>query len=114
MKFRASLASGLLSSVLAASAFAGSDKNLTSETTAEAPVPFRFSAEFDLEQTYIGGADVQRGARDVNDLDEYYSNLRFVFTPRIKFGILRLGAQWERFSFGFPDGGEQLPNTLQA
>src|SRR5437870_1335746 len=73
-----------------------------------------FFAEFDLEQTYIGGADVQRGARDVNNLDEYYSNLRFVYTPRIKFGILRLGAQWERFSFGFPDGGQQLPNTLQA
>ena len=49
-----------------------------------------------------------------NDFDEYYSNLVFVYTPRIKFGILRLGAQWERYSFGFPDGGQQLPNTLQA
>jgi hypothetical protein len=25
-----------------------------------------------------------------------------------------LGAQWERYSFDFPDGGQQLPNTLQA
>jgi len=50
----------------------------------------------------------------VNDLDEYYSNVDFIYTPRIKFGILRLGAQWERYSFGFPNGGQQLPNTLQA
>ena len=50
----------------------------------------------------------------VNDFDEYYSNLAFIYTPRIKFGILRLGAQWERYSFGYPDGGQQLPNTLQS
>ena len=76
--------------------------------------PYKFPAEFTIEQAYLGGADVQRGTRSVKDFDEYYSNLVFVYTPRIKFGILRLGAQWERYSFGFPDGGQQLPNTLQA
>src|ERR1041384_2150105 len=29
-------------------------------------------------------------------------------------GYLRLGAQWERYSFGFSETGQQLPNTLQA
>ena len=100
--------------LLSLSSFAGP---VTESAPAEAEVeenPFKFSAEFTLEQAYLGGGEVKRGNRSVNDLDEYYSNLLFVYTPRISVGILRLGAQWERFSFGFPDGGEQLPNTLQA
>ena len=36
-----------------------------------------------------------------------------MLTPRIKFGVLRLGAEWERFSFGLPQGAA-LPNTLQS
>ena len=49
----------------------------------------------------------------VNDFDEIDSNLRLVLTPRTKLGVLRLGAEWERFSFGFPEGAA-LPNTLQS
>ena len=36
-----------------------------------------------------------------------------MLTPRFKLGVLRLGAEWERFSFGLPDGAA-LPNTLQS
>jgi len=93
----------------------GGDKEIaapTSETTVEEP--YKFSAEFELEQAYLGDSDVQRGGRKVDDFDEYYSNLLFVYTPRVKYGILRIGSQWERYSFGFSNGGEQLPNTLQA
>ena len=32
----------------------------------------------------------------------------------MKYGIIRLGAQFERYSFGFDGSGQQLPNTLQA
>jgi Domain of unknown function (DUF6268) len=105
---------GLLSSAFAVSAFAGSDKDFSTASNAVVEEPYNFSSEFTIEQAYIGGADVQRGGRAVSDFDEYYSNLVFVYTPRIKFGILRLGAQWERYSFGFPNGGQQLPNTLQS
>ncbi len=106
---------GLISSALAAPLYAGTDKEVSPVANEAVEQPYQFSAEFGLEQAYIGGADVRRGGREVNDFDEYYSNLVFVYTPRIKFGILRLGAQWERYSFGFPDtGGQQLPNTLQA
>jgi len=115
MNSRFLLLAGLISSALAAPLFAGDDKQIS--TTAQNEIveePYKFSAEFDIEQAYIGGADVQRGGRSVTDFDEYYSNVDFVYTPRIKFGILRLGAQWERYSFGFPNGGQQLPNTLQA
>ncbi len=105
---------GLLGIALASSAFAGDGGDFSKTSEAVVETPYRFSAEFTIEQAYIGGADVERGNRLVDDFDEYYSNVSFVYTPRIKFGILRLGAQWERFSFGFPNGGQQLPNTLQA
>ena len=105
---------GLLSTAFASSVFAGEGKDFSKSSEAVIEEPYIFSAEFTIEQAYIGGSDVQRGGRLVSDFDEYYSNVSFVYTPRIKFGILRLGAQWERFSFGFPNGGQQLPNTLQS
>ncbi len=115
MNYRFIALTGLISAACVAPLFAGSDKDFSTTSNAVVEEPYQFSAEFTIEQAYIGGADVQRGGRNVNDFDEYYSNVAFVYTPRIKFGFLRLGAQWERYSFGFPStGGEQLPNTLQS
>ena len=72
------------------------------------------SGEFNAEATYVGEADVERGPRKaVRDFDEIDSDIRLVLTPRTRFGVLRLGAEWERFSFGFPDNAA-LPNTLQS
>lgn len=71
------------------------------------------SGEYTAEETYVGEASVRRGDRHVNDYDEHDTLLRFILTPRIKVGVLRLGVMWERFSFGFPDN-TPLPNTLQA
>ncbi len=107
--------SSLLLLTLATPLLAGEGKQLTAtEQAMIEEVPYRFSAEFTVEQAYLGDADVQRGNRVVSDFDEYYSNVSFIYTPRVAFGILRLGAQWERYSFGFPNGGQQLPNTLQS
>ncbi|MDQ3198386.1 MAG: DUF6268 family outer membrane beta-barrel protein [Verrucomicrobiota bacterium] len=115
MKSRFLFLAGLISSALVTPLWAGDGKQMTAtEADQITEVPYRFSAEFTIEQAYIGGSDVQRGNRSVNDFDEYYSNVEFIYTPRIAFGILRLGAQWERYSFGFPNGGQQLPNTLQS
>ncbi len=72
------------------------------------------SGEFIAEETYVGNGDVERGPnKSVRDFDEHDSILELVLTPRIKAGVLRLGAAWERFSFGFPDG-TPLPDNLQA
>lgn len=72
------------------------------------------SGEYVAEETYVGSGDVQRNARkSVRDFDEHDSILHFVITPRIKPGVLRLGVEWERFSFGIPDGAP-LPDRLQA
>ncbi len=88
-----------------------------------------FPFEFEAEYAYIGDSTVSRGFRHVRDFDENYFLLRFVYTPRIKFGILRLGASWERFEFDLPDssrlrripssggfivGPPQIPETLQS
>ncbi len=115
MNPRTFLSAGFVSSVLAASALAGSDKEVVNATTAETPPPFRFSGEFSVEQSYVGDSDVRRENLDVNGFSELYTNLRFVYTPRVKYGIVRAGAEFERYSFGFSeDGGQQLPNSLQA
>jgi hypothetical protein len=72
------------------------------------------SGEYVAEETYVGEGDVERNSRkSVRDFDEHDSILHFVITPRIKPGVLRLGAEWERLSFGLPDGAP-LPDTLQA
>src|SRR5258708_19847031 len=71
------------------------------------------SGEFSAEVTYVGEGDVERGGKHVNDFDEIDSDIRVVLTPRFKLGVLRLGAEWERFSFGLPEGAA-LPNTLQS
>jgi hypothetical protein len=73
-------------------------------------VPFEYTAE----DTYVGGGDVQRGPnKSVRDFDENDSIVHLVFTPRTKLGVLRFGAEWERFSFGLPDHAA-LPDTLQS
>lgn len=71
------------------------------------------TGEYVAEETYVGEADVERGKRAVRDFDESNTTLRYVATPRISLGILRIGAEWERFSFGMPDQS-LLPNTLQS
>jgi len=73
-------------------------------------VPFEYTAE----DAYVGQGDVQRGPnKSVRDFDENDSIVHLVFTPRTKLGVLRLGAEWERFSFGLPDDAA-LPDTLQS
>ena len=103
-----------LSAALAATALAGDDKDVAPHeaTSLEQPA-FRFSGEFTAEQSYVGPSGVRRDGRDA-DFSELYSNLKFVYTPRVKYGIIRLGAQLERYSFDFDGSGRQLPNTLQA
>ena len=71
------------------------------------------SGEFSGDVTYVGEGNVERGGKHVNDFDEIDSDLQVVFTPRTKIGVLRLGAEWQRYSFGFPEQ-TALPNTLQS
>ncbi len=71
------------------------------------------SGEYSIEETYVGDASVSRGVHHVEDFDEHNIHFRYVSTPRMSLGVLRLGVDWEHFSFGFP-GGTPLPNTFQS
>src|SRR5215470_11772209 len=57
--------------------------------------------EYSFEETYVGEASVSRGLHRVEDFDESDTLLRFVFTPRVKLGVLRLGFEYEQFSLGW-------------
>ena len=67
-----------------------------------ATATIRSRGEFDAEETYVGGGDVERGFRHIDDVDENNALVRFIFTPRIRIGILRLGAGFERYDFNMP------------
>lgn len=76
--------------------------------------PGHVPVEYTAEDTYVGSGDVERGPnKAVRDFDENDLILHLVFTPRTKLGILRFGAEWERFSFGLPDD-TPLPTILQS
>jgi hypothetical protein len=79
---------------------------------AQDAVPLHLSGEFAAEETYVGEAGVRHSTQRVEDFDEHDVIVRFVLTPRVKLGVLRIGAEFERFSFGFADRSP-LPNTLQ-
>lgn len=72
----------------------------------------RADGEFDMNVSYIGQAEVRRGGRLLG-FDEHHLLARFVFTPRVKLGILRLGVEVERYAFDFPARAE-LPESLQS
>ena len=98
----------LLFASLTASAFATEEPEDQSWLTR-----LLLTGEYSLETTYIGEAGVRNGNQLVNDFDESDTILRVILTPRVKLGVLRIGADWERFSFGFPSR-TRLPNTLQS
>ena len=94
--------------------FGGASFKATQGDAAPAETRSGFPFEFELEVGYTGRGEVARGFREAN-IDEDYVQARFVYTPRIKFGILRLGVGYERFGFGFDDPQHfELPGGLQS
>jgi hypothetical protein len=74
------------------------------------------SFEFHVEATYAGDGDVQRGERGnlrINDFDESDARVHFILTPMTKIGVLRLGVQMERYSFGVPNNSA-IPSDLHS
>ena len=92
--------------------FAGAMFDMSSSANGNgtrAAIPFEFEAEY----SYIGDSRVERGSRQIRDFDETYAATRLIYTPRVRIGILRLGAAYERFGFGMP-ANVQLPDTMQS
>ncbi len=99
----------------AASLFLGATATFAEESDSWLKSILPFPGEYVVEETYVGDGDVRRGPhKSVRDFDENDSILQLVFTPRIKLGVLRLGAEWERFSFGVPDGADSILIRVEA
>jgi hypothetical protein len=98
-------------------ALAGTDsKNVVSSSKNPGPIVEinpgpKISFEFEASDTYVGDSDVERGGFRVEEFDENDFLARLVFTPRMKFGILRLGAAYERYDFGI-DANSQIRNGI--
>jgi hypothetical protein len=72
-----------------------------------------FSQEVDAEYIYVGGATTRGAGLDVGSVDENSADLKYVLSPQLtKDLLLRVGAEWQRFSFGAPDHAP-IPDTLQ-
>jgi opacity protein-like surface antigen len=75
-----------------------------------------FPFEFDVEGTYVGDGNVERGEHGnlvISDFHETQGMVRFILTPMTKIGILRLGLQTERYSFSF-GGNAAIPDNLHS
>lgn len=77
-----------------------------------AAAPFRLNGEYDAEASYVGDGAVRREGRS-HTLDEISTSARVVTARAIGGDYLRLGLEWERYSFGL-DRDSPLPNTLQS
>src|SRR6267378_893273 len=55
---------------------------------------FLRSGEYLVEETYVSDAAVRRKNRTISDFDENDTILRYVATPRTKWGVLRLGLEF--------------------
>ncbi|MDQ6859770.1 MAG: DUF6268 family outer membrane beta-barrel protein [Verrucomicrobiota bacterium] len=110
MKSHSSLAA-LLCACCLTSGFAQTVETNTETTEGASSGSFPF--EFETQVSLVSDSELRRGYRDIREVDEDYSMVRFVYTPRLKYGILRLGVAYERFGFGMREAFE-VPRGLQS
>src|SRR5437868_10211388 len=91
--------------------YSTSNKESKDVALVEAESPFSF--EFNAEETYVGNGDVERGSLSVRNFHESDTRIHFILTPRIAIGILRLGIQTERYSFGYGNLAP-IPDVLHS
>jgi len=71
------------------------------------------SQELDMQYSYVGGARTRGPGLRSNSVDENSADVKYVVCPQLnKDLLLRLGFEWQRFSFGVPDHAA-MPDTLQ-
>lgn len=86
--------------------FAASDSKTKSKSST--------SYEVNGDISYVGSAKTRIGDVQLGDVTETSASLQAVQSREIGEGnLLRIGAGWQRFSFGLPNAAP-LPNTLQS
>lgn len=82
-------------------------------TRAMAENPMAVSHELDVDLGYAGRSETLQNGQHIGSIDGLNSDVKYVFSPQITDNLLfRVGAEWERFSFGTSQTGA-LPATLQ-
>ena len=71
------------------------------------------SYEINAEYGYVGEVRSKINSNDKGDVGEQSNIIHAVVSPRTKIGLIRIGAEWQRYSFSLPRGSF-LPNTLQS
>ncbi len=75
--------------------------------------PVSISHEFDAAYSYVGGARTRGAGMVHGTVDEHSADVKYVLSPQITNNLLlRLGVEWQRFSFGVPDRAP-VPDVLQ-
>src|SRR5882724_2187813 len=71
------------------------------------------SEELDTEYSYTGAVNTRGGGVNVGPVNENSADLEYVVSPQNnKDLLLRVGFEWQRFTFGVPDHAP-LPSVLQ-
>src|SRR5205085_1505536 len=91
--------------------YSTSSKESKDVALVESESPFSF--EFHAEETYAGNGDVERGSLSVRNFHESDTRIHFILTPMTRIGVLRLGVQTERYSFGYGSNAP-IPNDLHS
>ena len=104
---------GCLSAVSAALTIQAADfANIMN--TDMAPTSFSASHELDTGFSYVSGSKAHLGSADFGKITEQRNTFHYVMSGQVQEGtFMRLGVDWQRFSFGLPNAAP-LPNTLQS
>lgn len=73
------------------------------------------AATWEIETTadFTSRSDLERAGVAFGNVSGVHTGVQLIATPMTPIGVLRIGGNWDRFSFS-NGGGNPLPNTLQA
>jgi opacity protein-like surface antigen len=75
--------------------------------------PMSVSEELDAVYSYVGDAHTRGAGLKSGEIDEQSADVKYVVSPQVnKDLLLRLGVEWQRFSFDVPDHAA-VPRLLQ-
>jgi len=90
--------------------FAFEDPQMRDEISA--PKQSQLAQEFFMQTSYVGDMEMEQGDAEFGKVSTLQNQISYVVSPQVSEGILlRLGADYNRFSFGLPDQAP-IPNTL--
>ncbi len=86
---------------------------LLSCTAALAANSMNVSQELDAEYGYVGGVNIRGAGQNIGSVVENSADFKYVISPQINRDcLLRVGVEYECFSFGVPNHAP-VPSTLQ-